>query len=341
MRRYVNCFLRNWYVILLPIIALPLAGFYYAHKHPANPTVIADLWVTKAAVQELGNGGNGPAKSLTANMEELLKTTSFDLTVAKHAPLYWKRYSKMRDPRHAIATDLSQNIKTSSSGGQNLVAVEYSTANPRVGTQVLSAFLTQAASAIQRRYIQQANTDIAYFSFELKLARTQYTAAAKNLSTYLRRHHISSRDINVTALSNPTLAALLQAVQTTRGNMTKFQTDIARVQTLRPTRPVFQIVDQPTPQSTSNRTNDIIFSGIGLAVGLLLGVGFLVIRTALDHSVRFVDEVPELLALPVLGVVPYSRALKRLAKQQRASKTRAVQPEHAAVSTVVDVETVG
>ena len=71
---------------------------------------------------------------------------------------------------------------------------------------------------------------------------------------------------------------------------------------------VLKTVDPPSVPSNSFSKRSLLH-GLGIAIfaGLLLAGGFVVLRTALDQSVRYADEVPELLGLPVLGVVPYSR----------------------------------
>jgi capsular polysaccharide biosynthesis protein len=71
-----------------------------------------------------------------------------------------------------------------------------------------------------------------------------------------------------------------------------------------------RIADPPSPaSSTSSKKKLLLNLGIVFAVGVLLGGTFVVARTALDRSVRYGDEVPKLLGLPVLGIVPYTRTL--------------------------------
>ena len=77
-----------------------------------------------------------------------------------------------------------------------------------------------------------------------------------------------------------------------------------------------KIVDPPSPAASSTSKKTLLLDfGVIFAVALLLSGAFIVVRTALDRSVRYPDEVPELLGLPVLGIVPYSRDLS---KQEKA-----------------------
>lgn len=76
-----------------------------------------------------------------------------------------------------------------------------------------------------------------------------------------------------------------------------------------------KIVDPPAaaPSTTSKKTL-LLRLGISVAVALFLSGGFVVLQTARDRSVRYADEVPDLLDLPVLGIVPFSRELSRQGK---------------------------
>jgi hypothetical protein len=67
----------------------------------------------------------------------------------------------------------------------------------------------------------------------------------------------------------------------------------------------FRVVDSPSPSTAgSSKKTELEVLGIALVLGLLLGGTFVVVRTALDHSVRFAEEVPDLFDLPLLITVP-------------------------------------
>jgi hypothetical protein len=75
---------------------------------------------------------------------------------------------------------------------------------------------------------------------------------------------------------------------------------------------VMRVVDLPalSPGALSKKSL-LLELGLAFAFGLLFSAAFIVTRTALDRSVRYPDEVPEVVGLPVLGVVPFSRDLSK------------------------------
>jgi capsular polysaccharide biosynthesis protein len=71
-----------------------------------------------------------------------------------------------------------------------------------------------------------------------------------------------------------------------------------------------RLADEPNgAPSVSSKKQMVLDFGIALLVGAILGIGFLAVKTALDGSVRYSDEVPDLLGLPVLGIIPMNQAL--------------------------------
>lgn len=69
---------------------------------------------------------------------------------------------------------------------------------------------------------------------------------------------------------------------------------------------VFAVVDAPAAQPTSiGKKQLLLLLLVPLLVGVVLGGAFIVVRTALDRSIRRPGEVETLLGLPVLAVMPY------------------------------------
>jgi hypothetical protein len=65
----------------------------------------------------------------------------------------------------------------------------------------------------------------------------------------------------------------------------------------------------PPRLSVVSRTKVILLQlALFVVAGLVLGGGFVVVKTMLDRSLRYPDEVPEVLDLPVLAVLPYDPA---------------------------------
>jgi capsular exopolysaccharide synthesis family protein len=65
-----------------------------------------------------------------------------------------------------------------------------------------------------------------------------------------------------------------------------------------------QLVDNALPPTKPVRPNKPLSILIGLLTGLLLGAGLAYVQESVDHSVKSVQEVESIAALPALGVIP-------------------------------------
>ena len=74
------------------------------------------------------------------------------------------------------------------------------------------------------------------------------------------------------------------------------------------------IVDRATAPLFPFKPNLTTNAGIGLAVGLLLGLGLVFLREHMDDSVKHADEVEALFGVPLLGFIPRLKKSKRKAE---------------------------
>lgn len=330
MRRYTDTFLRCWTIAILPILLLPI-GSLLLLKSPPTAYGVANIWVDQPSLQQLAyvNQGLTPAQNMANYLSQLLLSPSFDMRVVGNNPLYFRSLSPAVSREAAVTGDLSANA-TATANGPNLVTVAYTTKDPAIGMRVVRGILNQAALETAQLSRQQAIKNIAYDARQVKSARAQYTTAASNLGAYMSAHNIKSSQVDLRQLYDPTLALLYESVQGAQTAETSSQQQLAAANTQEQQafQNSFRIIDPPAMTvAKSSKKKQLTGLAIPLVLGLVLGIGFIVFRTLRDRSLRYADEVPELLGLPVLTVIPFTPALAR-SGGQRGRRLRAAGEEH-------------
>jgi uncharacterized protein involved in exopolysaccharide biosynthesis len=330
MRRYTDTFVRYWLIALIPVIVLPLADYALIRHTPKTVLASAKVWVdtSVAGTAASYNQWLSPAQNEVNTLNQLLQISSFDWTVAHGSPVYTHMLLRGPDPSAVVVADLQKNMQITADG-DNLLVVSYTSNNWQLGPQVVQSFLEAALNQTQLLNQQQAKTSIAYYGSQLDSAQHDLAQAAKRLSDYVRANDIQPSEMATRQNSDPTFVSLFQQVQADQQNVSNLQQKIA---TLRgqstATSAVgpsgLRIVDAPNVTIVSSKKKETMNLAIALLIGLLLGGGLVVVKTALDPTVRYADEVPALLDLPVLAVVPYSRALARQNKKTPRATDRAI-----------------
>jgi uncharacterized protein involved in exopolysaccharide biosynthesis len=310
MRRY-------WHLAILPILVLPMGAFFLLKAPPATFGT-AHIWADQASLQQLSYVDQGvpPAQNMANYLTELLGLPSFDYGVAKRIPLYEQYLKRLPVPsgvtpnlRTLAAADLSTKA-TAIPAGSSLVTVTYENLNPTIAAEVVRSILKEAASETQQLNKQQISKDISRSSKQLKKAQTAYSTAVGGFGTYMTAHRIKSNQVAFRQLSDPRLAALYQAVQTAQANVTTAQQQLTSAQTQQASQGLVRVLDPPSAQvvltSKKKRLTNLM---IPLVLGFILSGAFIVAMTLRDRSLRSPDDVLDLLGLPVLAVIPYTRGL--------------------------------
>ncbi len=303
MKRFVDTFYRYWYVALLPVIVLPLLTYQFSRTtSTGTASAGANIYVTQSSASLLDgyNAGQTPAQNLANVLAELLRTASFNLDVAADSPLLAQAH-----PDASVVTTLATNLQVSPVG-PNLVYLSYGGATAPETLQVMQSFLNTASRRVAALTTQQSASNTAALRQRLGSIERQWTSDDNKLKSYLTRHHIPRGAVADQAFFDTSLNLLYGQVltdQSIAGDIQK-QLTLAR-QPATQAQSTFQVVDSPGASSTRGVNKKLLNTLIALALGLLLGGGFIVVRTALDRSLRYADDATALLGLPVLGVVPY------------------------------------
>lgn len=311
MKRYVHTFRRFWLVALLPIIVLPLAAYKTLGSSARTYSVSTNIWADQGAVSRLiyTDPYSPPAVNLANYLTELLASSSFDLDVARHTPVFWSAIKTSPQARGIASTTLQGAIQALPVGS-NLVTISYTSPDPKLGAQVLPAFLAAASQQTQAFNLTQTNKAVSADEYQLRTTRAKLKQDSATFSAYLSQHGIAATDVVSASQSDPTLATLYQQVQ---NDQTAFQTAQEQLGAALTQHQsfgnhailnTFQMIDPPATVPLSNKKQKITDLGVALLVGLIIGGGFIVLKTAMDRSLRFADEVPDLLGLPLLATIP-------------------------------------
>ncbi len=315
MKRYADTFFRYWPLVLLPILILSLGGLMLARDTPKTTITSADIWVSQAAISSM-DGYNQyitPAQNEAGTLSQLLQTGMFNSSVINGSPLYRQLIAKSKsaDAYQQAVIDLATNMQLVPRGN-NLINVSYTTKDPALGVQVVNSFITNALDQAQALNQQTSATILATYQSQVHFAQQQLNADNATFHRYLDRFGLQPSDVQAAQVGDPTLGTLSLQVQndeTTVANLRQKIND-AKIQAPVTQESAFKVVDGAGTVIKSSKKQLLLDVAIGLIAGLVLGGGFVVGRTLADRSLRFADDVTELLALPVLTVIPYNPAAK-------------------------------
>ncbi|MDB5056931.1 MAG: hypothetical protein JWO59_403 [Chloroflexi bacterium] len=326
MSRYLHTFSRFWWLLLIPILILPAAEFQNVRHSGTGYVASTNIYVQQTAAS---NSTVNPTAWLSlaqiesANITQWLQSPTFCLDVARSSPIYSKQLGLMADPKQTVSSDLQQHV-TVTARGDNLVSIAYSSQNPTLAIQVVQGVLTNATSSTQASSSRVAAVNKAYYQSLLITAQANERKSADQLTSYMSQHGVTVPDLQTQMVSDTTLATLYDQHKSDQQTVSDLQQKIkaAVAQNSLPATVVNQngyyIADPPTVAYISaNKKKELLSVAIALVLGLLLAGAFLVVMTAVDRTFRAPADVPVLLDLPVLAVVPYSAGLKDKASRKQ------------------------
>jgi capsular polysaccharide biosynthesis protein len=271
------------------------------------------LWVNQDSVKQLSYADPQatPASNAATALTQLLQTAAFDMRIAQESPLYWSTVRPKANLQATVVDDLSKKVKVVANG-PDLIGVSFSSKYRQMGVQLLQSVLKEAPSEIARLNQLQAASTVAYYTKQKAAAQKRLDRLTQQLAAYLHAHNISPSQMAAQALFDPKFAQLYQGVQSAQEDVRNANQQLAQVASAEGTGSSIQVIDPPNEviSPVSKKTLALYFA-IGFLVGILLSGAFVVITTARDKSLRYADEVPDLLGVPVLATIPFSADLAR------------------------------
>ncbi len=313
MRRYAEALFRYWPLLLLPIIVLPVGAFVLMRHAPKTVVVTADLWVTQNPAG-YNNQYSSQAGNESAYINEYLQSPSDIGPIIGGSTAFAQLLRTSPAQAANVEQTLLQNFSVNPKG-QYLLNVSFTGQDEAIAQDAVNGLIAAVKTQQKTDTSSQAQAGIAAAQAQQDAAKRQLAQSQKALQGYMDQHGYQSSDLNNTSSLdlNTTLAGLKQQFQS---DQTTYLTDVQTLNNLHTQaalpasqqQSTFYVKDQATPIITSSRKKILIAMLEALAVALFLSGGFVVLNTLLDRSLRYPDEVTQMLDLPVLAVVPYRAA---------------------------------
>lgn len=181
------------------------------------------------------------------------------------------RTAKALDVPGLTAADVQNAVSVTPEGESKLIAIEATDTDPELATKIANEYARQ------------------YIAFSRDEATAKIEATKAPIEAQLEEIPAADRGGTSASVLEQKIRQLdaLRAIQS--GNAELAQPAV-----------------EPTSPSSPRTTRNV---ALGILLGLLLGAGLALAREQFDRRLRDVEEVEELLRLPVLGTIPRSRAI--------------------------------
>ncbi len=327
MRRYAETFFRYWYLALIPLIMLSVVGVPVARGSAGTFTTTANLEVASSVSSQIDNYNTyiTPAQNEATVLSELLGSPSFDEGIIYSADAAaYRNWATIKahgvNAVQYMVSDVARNLVLTPHN--HLVVVSYTGQDRNLavgavaGASIVQAFVSTVIDRASAQSNAQLAASIAAYKSQLASARRHQGASYTQLRAWMQRHGYAGPDpsagTQAAGITDPQYDALYQQYLFDKSNSDNIQNKLLTAQVTQQTNvqlggATLSELDPPSTSGSSatrkELTTLLIFAGVGLALSIV----FLVARTALDRGLRYADEVAELLRVPTLAVVPYSR----------------------------------
>ena len=315
-------------LILLPIIGVGIAYFTVPHTYQATARLWAYLRFGVITATPTDNTLNEtPAQTQSIALTELLDTRSFALRVARGipiAPTLELSSDVLADPQKlddAIFANISRNVVVTPLD-YNLYTITYRSTSAAVAQQIVASVVNQFS--LQGIQYADGNTQRLLQIYQGQLARAKQAAAQalEDERTYLGQHPELSKP-GASPVNDPQYAALEAQRQSAQADVQNAENNITSI-----TRQInaegtnlegfFKELDSPlVPDQPQSRTKQFLTAGgIGLGVGILACLVFLLILMRRDRAVYLSRDLEKLADLPIVMEIPQlpAKAMERLAE---------------------------
>ncbi len=287
-----------WIAICFVLAAGAVYGFskHQTKKYTATASLVFNnnqLSQQVAGLQALNNSSNQQAQQNTnlklVQLGDMAEKTASSLAGAKAAtPL----------ARDLTKDKVNESLSVSAQGESNIVNVTATATSP-----VLAAEIANTYSSVFVK--EQQNSNHAYYASALKLVNKQLGALVAE-----ERRSTKSKE---TKEKLSTAGVALQDRAQSLGVLAELKNGNVEVA---------QAATVPTSPSSPKMSRNTVLGGL---LGLLLGLGFAFLLERFDRRIREPKDLEAIYGLPLLGVVPESKALSRSARRAGGS-ARAILP---------------
>jgi uncharacterized protein involved in exopolysaccharide biosynthesis len=332
--RLLDTFFRHALLLLLPPVLIPLiVGPIALLLAPMYYETWAGIWVerpTYLSYNDDWNRYNTPAQNQSGRLNELLRTRSFLIDVAKKTPL--EPLTATAKGEEKIAEIFSKGLVIAPNGNQ-LVLVRFRAEAPQISFQVVNALIETFRDKAASDRSSQALLAISFYESRQQAAEEEFKQARDALRRYVAANpRLTSIDPTAGAAStaasrmglpaaaiDPQLAELLRQLQVAESTLDRARNALDQAQydasaSMEGQAIGFQVVDQPRMPTTAvrERRRMLIYPIAALLVGVGISGALLILLIVSDGTVRAEDEL--LSTTRVLGSVPEIR-VRRVPKK--------------------------
>jgi uncharacterized protein involved in exopolysaccharide biosynthesis len=190
--------------------------------------------------------------------------------------------------------------------GYNLISVTYTNTSPRMAQRVVQAVVDQYGTSAAQFSVAEAKQLLLVYQQQLQQAQDTSNKSAADASAYLVDHPGATvqRDAQYSILVNGANNAQA-AVNAAQANISQVTGEVATIGST--DNSLYTVVDAPTVgQRPVSRTKTLLLGvGIGLAIGLLASVIFIIIVMRRDRSAHSAADLLRMIEAPVLMQLPY------------------------------------
>jgi uncharacterized protein involved in exopolysaccharide biosynthesis len=314
MTKVIEIIFRNkWKLLALLLVPVLVSGVIVFFL-PRSYQVTARLWANQRYIVVGATGPESdlqstPSATQAAALNDLLQTENFDLAVAKDTGLAQQMNVPAADKQRlndALYNEISGKVLVTASS-TNLIVITYSNKSPTVATKVVQAVITNFGQQSATNATTEGQQLLKIYQGRLAAAQQEVDTATRAAAQYLRDHNLTP----ATGALDPQYQTLSVQADQARATLTNIQTEINSIQQkLAPLGEggtgLYSVLDAPQiPSQPESRTKSLGLGGaLGLALGLLMALGYLLIVVRLDQSIYSPADMPAVSEYPVVIQIP-------------------------------------
>lgn len=314
MLRYLNTFARHIWLIIIPLLILPLPLTVLLKS---TSTVRANLWVEQPLYvasprPQEGAWDSNPASQVATLFTELMSTRTFLGSVMDSSPTLSAQVKSDSD-RQAALDAIASSVK-SRAGGWRLISLTINNSdNPQQDLEVLNAVVNKFMAYYDDRIKTQNASAVAFYKDQLNKADQTLQDATGKIDSFLKDHpelNPTGTTTNAVTPAQLEFVGLAQNRDAARKNYDDTKIALDRVQAsyaayLQGQDTTLKVQDKPEAFGVPGEgkfRSILIAAGISLVAGGILIVALTVILTWLDRSLRQPYYAQQLLQVKVLNL---------------------------------------
>jgi uncharacterized protein involved in exopolysaccharide biosynthesis len=335
LRIFESYFRHRWLNIMPIVLMIGVGSAYVVYSMPqyaARGTIYVQKQPLVSALSNVQTDftWQTPAQVTASQLQDLMQTQAFVRSIIAKTPL---EQQLTGDPTVLDRTiSMYQKAVTVNTVGDNLIEVDGKYEDPATVQQMVAATMDMFVQWKLNTETQDSIVAEKFFNETIQPYQADVDKARSAMRTYLEAHPVPVRGerppeetLEISGLQD----AIDQATTRLNDAVTKAEdARLARSRAESNIRQMYLTIDAPAQPvaPTTGLRDKATKLGIFLAVGVVLSLLCIAGGALLDHSFRFALDVQHALHLPVLAMVPMTRAERMLLRAVHAEAAAAQAP---------------